>query len=126
MSRSRRSQGEKAEITAISGILGLSNGRIALQEEDTTYYVLGLDRLIGFIDGLKEGARVALEGYAFTPWEDTDAVLFQVAKLTLNGKEYDGLTPVPDEPEQPSRPQPPEFGNRRMLQPNMRNHHRFR
>jgi hypothetical protein len=43
----------------------LVNGMIAVQSGGKTYYVGGLNRLIGFIDGLKEGASVKLEGYAF-------------------------------------------------------------
>ena len=98
------------ESLTINGILSLINGRIALQNGQTTYYVHGLERLLGFVDGLKEGAAVTLEGFAFdvppAPEEqDTTYRSFFVEKLTLNGKEYetprrgiptDGDLPPPD------------------------------
>jgi hypothetical protein len=76
--------------TTVNGILGLSNGRIVLKSEDTIYYTRGLDRFIGFIDGLKEGAQVAIEGYVSPPSLEgaTERLLFPV-KLTLNDKVYE-------------------------------------
>jgi hypothetical protein len=76
--------------TTVDGILGLSNGRIVLRSGDTIYYTRGLERFIGFIDGLKEGAQVAIEGYVSPPSLEgaTERLLFPV-KLTLNDKVYE-------------------------------------
>jgi len=75
--------------TAISGTLGLSNGRISVVSDNITYYVMGLNRFVGFIDGLKEGAQVALDGYASAPAiEGQKDRLFRAVTLTLNGKKY--------------------------------------
>ena len=40
-------------ITKVEGKLALINGMIAIHTKDKTYYVGGLLRLVGFIDGLK-------------------------------------------------------------------------
>jgi hypothetical protein len=76
--------------TTVNGALGLKGGRIVLNSGDTSYYTRGLERFIGFIDGLKEGAQVVIEGYVSPPSREgvTEKLLFPV-KLTLNGKEYE-------------------------------------
>ncbi|MDR0706826.1 MAG: hypothetical protein LBF60_02945 [Treponema sp.] len=83
----------QVEKSAVSGNLAFVKGRIALQSGDATYYLSGIDRLIGFVDGLKEGENVALEGYAFAiPHNDQNTAVeyaFHVVKLIFNGKEYD-------------------------------------
>ena len=77
-------------LTTISGTLGLNNGRIALKSETTTYYVRGLNRYIGFIDGLKDGAHVSLEGYASEPSQEGQTErLFLPVKLVINEKVYE-------------------------------------
>ncbi|MDR1900735.1 MAG: hypothetical protein LBQ88_00430 [Treponema sp.] len=78
----------QAEELTISGKLSLVKGRIALQSGGTTYYLAGIDRLMGFIDGLKEGAEVTLEGFALNTQEE-GAMLFRTGKLSINGKDYD-------------------------------------
>ncbi|MDR0403682.1 MAG: hypothetical protein LBH35_08860 [Treponema sp.] len=57
---SRRSE---REPVSVSGTLVPANGFIALKSGDTLYYTSGLERLVGFVDGLKENAQVRLEGY---------------------------------------------------------------
>ncbi|AEF80831.1 hypothetical protein [Leadbettera azotonutricia] len=84
----RESKAAPVKIT-ISGALGVANGSIALKSGNDTYYVMGLDRFVGFIDGLKEGAQVSLEGYAFAIPQNNEGKVFRVTKLTLNGKDYD-------------------------------------
>jgi hypothetical protein len=82
---------QPAPATAtVNGTLGLSGGRIVLKSDDTNYYVRGLERFIGFIDGLKDGAQAAIEGYVSSPSLEggTERLLFPV-KLTLNGKDYE-------------------------------------
>jgi len=80
--------------TSIRGTLGLSNGRVSVVSGNITYYVRGLERYVGFIDGLKEGAQVSLDGYATVPTVEgqTDR-LFRAVKLTLNGKTYEVGSP---------------------------------
>jgi len=80
--------------TSIRGTLGLSNGRISVISNNITYYVRGLERYVGFIDGLKEGAQVLIDGYASVPTVEgqTDR-LFRAVKLTLNGKTYEVGSP---------------------------------
>jgi len=79
-----------APTTTIRGTLGLSNGRISVVDGDVTYYVRGLGRFVGFIDGLKEGAQVSLDGYAAAPrTEGQKDRFFNPVKLTLNGKNYE-------------------------------------
>ncbi|MDR0597371.1 MAG: hypothetical protein LBG14_02575 [Treponema sp.] len=76
--------------SAVDGTLGLRGGRIILASGDVTYYTRGLERFIGFIDGLKEGAQVSIEGYVSPPsLEGAEERLLFPVKLTLNGKEYE-------------------------------------
>jgi hypothetical protein len=84
-----------APTTTIRGTLGLSAGRISVVSGNITYYVRGLARFVGFIDGLKEGAQVALEGYASAPAVEgqRDRAFYPVT-LTLNGKNYEVGSPA--------------------------------
>ncbi|GHV38467.1 hypothetical protein AGMMS49546_08910 [Spirochaetia bacterium] len=77
------------ETMTLSGALGIRQGRIAIEKEGQTWYVRGLDRFIGFIDGLKEGAVVTLEGRGVKSAREENTGFLQVTKLTLNGKTYD-------------------------------------
>jgi hypothetical protein len=76
--------------TTVNGTLGLSGGRIVLKSDGTNYYVRGLERFIGFIDGLKDGAQAAIEGYVSSPSREGTAerLLFPV-KLAIDGKDYE-------------------------------------
>jgi hypothetical protein len=76
--------------SVVNGILGVHNGRIALRSGDTIYYTRGLERFVGFIDGLKEGAEAAIEGYVSPPSMEgaNERLLFPV-KLTLDGNVYE-------------------------------------
>ena len=69
------------------------NGQIAVKNGEITYYVRGLDRLFGFVDGLKEGVAVTLEGYAGDIPVAPEYKYFLTEKLNFNGKEYAGLLP---------------------------------
>jgi hypothetical protein len=73
---------------AAEGTLGLQNGVIVLTSGDTVYAVPALSRYVGFIEGLKEGARVSIEGYSGA------YNLIYPSRITLNGKTYD-LAPNP-------------------------------
>ncbi|MDR0451823.1 MAG: hypothetical protein LBH15_02125, partial [Treponema sp.] len=85
--------GQLPEPLVIEGTLGFVNGQIAVESRGTTYYVRGLDRLFGFVDGLKEGAPVKLEGYAADISIAPEYKFFLAEKLTFNGKEYGDLLP---------------------------------
>ncbi|MDR0475925.1 MAG: hypothetical protein LBH43_19945 [Treponema sp.] len=85
-------EGRKApEKISISGVLGIAKGHIAVKSGDTTYYLTGLNRYMGFIDGLKEGASVKLEGYSrkIRNGDSDNEAYMRVSQLTLNGKTYD-------------------------------------
>jgi hypothetical protein len=84
---------QNPETSTITGKLELINGNIAVKNGDIVYYTIGLDRLIGFVDGLKEGAQVSLEGWSIAASRDPEYRRFLVSKLTFNGKEYDDLLP---------------------------------
>ncbi len=79
----------QAETVKIEGKLTLVNARPAVVVKDKTYYVGIPSRLFGFVEGLKEGAQVKLEGYEYPlPYAD-DVVMFHVVKLTVGGREID-------------------------------------
>ena len=73
--------GVSQKIT-VTGTLQLQNGQIALASGNTVYFVPTLGRYIGFIDGLKEGASVSIDGYASGNY-------LEPSKVTINGKSYD-------------------------------------
>jgi hypothetical protein len=112
----------------LTGNLELIDGNIALRKDAVTYYIIGLNRLAGFIDGLREGATVTLEGAARPLSGDryrTEAGagaegrrIFLASKLELNGKTYDNLTPaLTNRPEHELRSRPD-------YPPSRRDHHR--
>jgi hypothetical protein len=69
----------------IEGVLKLERGFVAVESAGTTYYVPMLNRYIGFITGLQEGARVSVEGHEFRN-------MVQPSKVTIDGKSYDFQT----------------------------------
>ena len=79
-----------SQVITVAGTLQLQNGAIAVASGNTVYYVPMLERYIGFIDGLKEGAQVNLEGYVAG-----NGNVLQPTKFTLNGKSYDLLANTP-------------------------------
>ncbi|MDR0495863.1 MAG: hypothetical protein LBG95_09595 [Treponema sp.] len=81
------------EEMSISGNFTIARGMIAVVDKGTTYLVMGLNRYVGFIDGLKEGAGVTLEGYARPDPRDKSVKFMRIQKMSLNGKEYDFAQP---------------------------------
>ena len=75
--------GYAAPVT-IEGTLQLQNGVIALAGENAVYFVPALTRYIGFIEGLKEGAKVRIEGSA-------SGSVIAPTRITVSGKSYDLL-----------------------------------
>jgi hypothetical protein len=76
--------GVSQKIT-VNGTLQLQNGQIALASGNTVYFVPTLGRYIGFIDGIKEGASVSIDGYASGNY-------LEPSRVTVNGKSYDFST----------------------------------
>lgn len=75
--------------SSIEGKLALVQGRPALIVRDKTYYLRMPQTLYGFIDGLKEGASVKLEGLEIPVPLASNTYFFQVNKLTIGSKTYD-------------------------------------
>ena len=74
----------KSEVTKVTvdGVLKLEKGIVSVASGDSVYYVPVLNRYIGFIDGLKEGAKVSVEGSRFKDF-------IRPVKVTISGKSYD-------------------------------------
>jgi hypothetical protein len=99
-----------AETVSVTGNLTIVQGSIAVKSGDLTYLVPGLGRYVGFIDGLKDGARVSLEGSAITSPQDAKIKLLRATKLNIGGKDYDLARPQATTPQQTW---PGFFGGRR-------------
>jgi len=84
-----------ADPVTISGSLIVAHGFPALKDGDVTYIVGGIKRLNGFVDGLREGAQVTVEGKAFTSPRDANLKFLRPSTLTLGGKTYDMTSPLP-------------------------------
>jgi hypothetical protein len=103
-----------SETVTVTGTMVVAQGMPALKSGDVTYYVSGISQLIGFVDGLKEGAQVTIEGAAITSPSDKNVKFLSPSKLTINGKVYD-LAP----PEPPSNPAEPQLYQYRLPGPMM-------
>ena len=97
------------EEVTVTGELSIVQGALAVKSGDITYLTMGLNRYIGFIDTLKDGARVTLVGNAFARSEDAKTKYLMVTKMTIAGKDYD-MGPqwqIPSRPANPNRPDSP-------------------
>jgi hypothetical protein len=74
--------GTPVQIITVTGTLQLQNGVIAVVSGNTTYFVPTLTQYIGFIEGLREGAQISIDGYLSGNY-------VQPTKVTLGGKSYD-------------------------------------
>jgi hypothetical protein len=81
--------GTAPQAVTISGTLQLQNGHIVVVSGSNTYFVPSLMRYTGFIEGLKEGAQISIEGHA---WEN----YVRPAKVIISGRTYDFTTNVPE------------------------------
>jgi hypothetical protein len=70
------------ETVSVTGTLQLQNGFIVLVSGENVYNVPMLMRLSGFVDGIKEGKQVTVEGYG-------NRNMLHPTKLTVDGKTYD-------------------------------------
>ena len=107
-----------AETVTVSGTMVVAQGMPALKSGDVTYFVSGISQLIGFIDGLKEGAQVTIEGVATTSPNDKNIKFLRPSKLIINGKVYDLSSPAPSSspPALPDLPSSPSPGTPRLYQ----------
>ena len=71
----------------------VARGMPALKSGEVTYFVTGIDRLIGFVDGLKEGSQVTVEGRAMANPRNETVKFLRASKLTIGGKDYEITTP---------------------------------
>ena len=82
------------ETLTVSGGLTVVHGSPALRSGETAYIIHGIHRLVGFIDGLKEGAQVTIEGRALTSRQDSNVKFLRPSTLTLDGRTYDMTLPA--------------------------------
>jgi hypothetical protein len=87
--------GGYGQPVSVTGTLGLQHGHITVSGEGTAYYVPVLEQYIGFIEGLKDGARISLEGYV---WGNGGYARIRPVKVTIDGKDYDFSPRVPPMP----------------------------
>jgi len=81
------------ETVTVSGSLIVAHGRPAIKSGDVTFLVGRLNSLTGFVEGLKEGAQVTIEGSALSRQKEDKTKFLMPTKLTLNGKSYDMSMP---------------------------------
>jgi hypothetical protein len=79
----------QAQTVTVEGKLALINGTIGVQSGGKTYYTPMIGRLIGFVDAIKEGASVKIEGYERPLPSAPETSMLAVTKLTVAGKDYD-------------------------------------
>jgi hypothetical protein len=77
-----RQQPVKPQTVSVTGTLQLQNGSIVLVSGEDVYRVPALVRLAGFLDGVKEGKQVSVEGLGM-------GKSIHLSKLTVDGKSYD-------------------------------------
>ena len=74
--------GTTTQTISVTGTLQLRNGVIAVASGNTSYYVPTLTQYIGFIEGLREGAQISIDGFISGNY-------IQPTNVTINGKSYD-------------------------------------
>lgn len=81
--------GLTVEKISLEGTLELVNARVAIKKDNKTYYVMIPSRLYGFVDGLKEGASIKVEGYSHAVPGVENSFAVRVNTLELGGKTID-------------------------------------
>ena len=79
----------QGQTVKIEGKLALINGMIGLKSGSKTYYTPRLGRLAGFVEGIKDGASVKLEGYKRQFPAAPEYSMLMVTKVSVGGKDYD-------------------------------------
>ena len=97
-------RGEIPQPTSIEGTLQLHNGHIAVAAENGIVYVPGLRRYVGFIEGIKEGERISVSGYA-------QGNTMHLTQFTISGKTHE-LTQAPSQGQRYSPAPGPNQGGR--------------
>ena len=82
-------QPPQPEAVTVSGNLIVAHGSPALRSGDVTYLAGGISRLVGFVDGLREGAYVTISGYAISSPQDENLKVLRPTELTFDGRSYD-------------------------------------
>ncbi len=77
------------EDISLEGTLELVNARVAIKKDGKTYFVMIPSRLYGFVDGLKEGASVKIEGYSRALPTVENSFVVHVNTLDVGGKTID-------------------------------------
>ncbi len=77
------------EVVKVDGKLSLVNGHPAVVTAGKTYYVRIPGMLYGYLETLKDGAAVKLEGYAASVPLTENTFVLQVTKLNVGNKDYD-------------------------------------
>ena len=80
--------GTPPQTISVTGTLQLQNGVIAVVSGNNTYLAPMLTQYIGFIEGLREGAQISMEGIASGNY-------IRPTRVTINGKNYDFTANVP-------------------------------
>lgn len=115
-SPARENRQREVNTVTVDGTLKLENGFVAVQSGDSVYLVPMLNRYIGFITGLREGARVSVEGRGFRNF-------IQPATVTIDGTAYNFAAPAPTaNRDQRVAPNNGNFGNRQNMAPDRRNY----
>jgi len=123
-----RNPGPRAEVkpVTVSGDIIIVRGSPAVKSGDVTYLLNRNFSLFGLVDGLKEGAKVTIEGKSMGGQRDSNVMFLIPSKLTFNGKTYEDLEPpvfrMGQGKDGQGRPGPRQQGNsRRPAQPQGRN-----
>jgi len=82
-----------AKPVTVSGDIIIVRGSPAIKSGDVTYILNRNFSLFGLVDGLKEGAKVSVEGKAIGTPRDENIMFLVPSKLTFNGKTYENLEP---------------------------------
>ena len=113
--RNREAPQPVTEKVSVTGNLTIARGILAVKNNDITYLLPGLQRFMGFIDTLKDGAQVILDGSALSFSEDSKFKVLMISKLTIGGKDYDFERPERSfQPQRPSQPKEPRTAPRPM------------
>ena len=84
----RENNRQRENSVSVEGNLKLEKGFVALESGDSVYLIPLLNRYIGFINGLKEGARVSVEGNTFRN-------VIMPKKVVIDNKTYEFLAGGP-------------------------------
>ncbi|MDD3981623.1 MAG: hypothetical protein RBT72_00970 [Spirochaetia bacterium] len=77
------------EEISLEGTLELVDARVAIKKDDKTYFVMIPSRFFGFVEGLKEGASVKIEGYTRALPNVENSFVVHVNTLDVGGKTID-------------------------------------